>query len=82
MSETATRPDLDAPPVVELSEGDEAPDAAHIVTQRDLIHSQITGEAIRALCGKVWVPKRNPDDYPLCPACAELFNRLGAPPSG
>ena len=75
MTETETI-DLDAAPVEELTEGDEAPDAAHIVTQKDLIHSQLTGEPIRALCGKLWVPKRNPDNYPLCPACVEIFNAI------
>jgi len=76
MSETITQPDvdLDAPPVIELDESDEPPDAAHVVRQQDLIHSQITGEAIRALCGKLWVPKRNPDDYPICQACVDLLN--------
>jgi len=78
MSTTTTQPDLDAPPAVELTEGDEQPDAAHIVTQQDLIESQITGKAIRALCGKLWVPKRNPDDYPMCQACVEVLNRSGS----
>ena len=49
MSETRTVPDLDAPPVPEISDGSDDPDAAHIVSQKDLMHSQITGEAIRAL---------------------------------
>ncbi len=78
MSQTIILPDLDAAPVVEHTEGDEAPDAAHIVTQKDLIHSQITGEAIRALCGKMWVPKRNPDDFPMCQGCLDIFNASGA----
>jgi len=81
MSETISLPDLDAAPVVEATEGEEQPDAAHIVTQEDLIHSQITGEAIRALCGKMWVPRRNPDDYPLCQACLEVFNASGGSPT-
>lgn len=68
--------DLDSPTIVELTEEDEDPDATHIVTQADLIHSQITGEAIRALCGKWWVPKRNPDDYPMCQGCLEIFTTL------
>jgi hypothetical protein len=76
MSETRTVPDLDAPPVAEISDGSDDPDAAHIVSQKDLMHSQITGEPIRALCGKLWVPKRNPDDYPLCSACVEIFNAI------
>ena len=78
MSETITQPDLDAPPVVELTEEDEEPDAAHIVTQKDLIESQISGKPIRALCGKLWVPKRNPDNYPMCQACVEVLNRSGS----
>jgi hypothetical protein len=45
------------------------------VSQKDLIHSQITGRPIRALCGKWWVPRRNPDDYPMCQACVEIFNK-------
>ena len=78
MTDTMTSTQLDQAPVVEEVEGDDAPDAAHIVTQKDLIHSQLTGEAIRALCGKMWVPKRNPDDFPMCQACMEIFNRSGA----
>jgi hypothetical protein len=80
MSETITVPDLDAPPAPDLTEEDDDPEAAHIVTQKDLIHSQLTGRAIQALCGKWWVPRRNPDDYPLCQACVEVLNRLGPPP--
>ena len=74
MSDTITVPDLDVAPVVEETDTDDAPDAAHIVTQKDLIHSQLTGGAIRALCGKMWVPRRNPDDFPMCQACVEVFN--------
>lgn len=77
MSDTAVSPDVDVLPIVEDTEADGDADAAHIVTQRDLIHSQLTGEAIRALCGKWWVPKRNPDDFPLCQACVEIFNAVG-----
>lgn len=80
MSEIISLPDLDAAPVVEAQEGDESPDAAHIVTQQDLMHSQITGQAIRALCGKMWVPKRNPDDFPLCQACVDILNAAGPAP--
>ena len=47
MSDTIIQPDLDSPPVVELTEEDEEPDAAHIVTQKDLIESQISGKPIQ-----------------------------------
>ena len=78
MSDTSTlvtAPVIDvADPDVDPRLDDDAPDAAHIVTQQDLIHSQVTGEAIRALCGKMWVPKRNPDEYPICQACVDILN--------
>ena len=78
MTETSTITDLDRAPVYEPSVGDDEPDAAHIVTQKDLMHSQLTGEAIRALCGKMWVPKRNPDEYPICQACVDILNAASA----
>lgn len=31
----------------------------------------VTGEAITALCGKKWVPTRDPSRYPICPTCIE-----------
>ncbi|GAC1606326.1 MAG: hypothetical protein NVS3B21_36100 [Acidimicrobiales bacterium] len=74
MADTLIVPDLDRAPVLDETDADDTPDAAHIVTQRDLMHSQLTGEAIRALCGKMWVPKRNPDDFPICMACTDIFN--------
>jgi hypothetical protein len=31
---------------------------------------------IIALCGKAWVPSRNPASYPLCETCAEIVNEF------
>ncbi len=75
MSEILT--DLDAPPVYQPEPGEHEPEYAHIVRTADLMHSQLTGEAIWALCGHLWIPVRNPDDYPLCSRCADLFARMG-----
>lgn len=36
----------------------------------------ITGTPVRALCGKVWVPSRDPKRFPVCPECAELAARV------
>ena len=27
-----------------------------------------------ALCGKVWVPSRDPKRFPLCPECKRLYD--------
>jgi hypothetical protein len=54
-----------------------APHVAHIVEGKDRVtRAYVTGEAVRALCGKRWVPSRNPDGLPVCRACvAELERR-------
>jgi hypothetical protein len=45
--------------------------AAAIVTE-----ALVTGTPVRALCGKVWVPSRDPKRYPVCPECAEIARGL------
>jgi hypothetical protein len=48
----------------------------HYVDKRKLVDSMVTGTPIVAICGKVWVPSRNPDRYPVCPACAEIYEHI------
>lgn len=42
-----------------------------------VVESLVTGTPVRALCGKVWVPSRDPKRYPLCPTCKEIATRQG-----
>jgi len=44
---------------------------AHYAKKADIARAYVTGEAITALCGKKWVPSRDPTQYPICPTCAE-----------
>jgi hypothetical protein len=44
---------------------------AHYARKDDVARAYITGEAITALCGKKWVPTRDPSRYPICPTCVE-----------
>src|SRR5271166_4529499 len=32
---------------------------------------------VRALCGKQWIPGRDPRRYPLCPTCKEIAASMG-----
>jgi hypothetical protein len=32
-----------------------------------------------ALCGKVWVPGRDPKKFPVCPVCKEIYDGLRPP---
>ncbi len=44
---------------------------AHYARKDDVARAYVTGEAITALCGKKWVPTRDPSRYPICPTCVE-----------
>jgi len=44
---------------------------SHYARKEDVTRAYVTGEAIVALCGKKWVPTRDPKGYPICPTCKE-----------
>lgn len=49
---------------------------AHYVQKDKIMESAMTGEPVIALCGKVWVPGRDPNKFPVCPACREIYQGL------
>ena len=42
-----------------------------------VVEGIINASAVTALCGKVWVPGRDPQKYPLCPTCKEIAEGMG-----
>lgn len=46
---------------------------AHYVLKDKILESAFSGDVVIALCGKVWVPNRDPSRFPVCPECEELF---------
>ena len=34
------------------------------------------GTPVVALCGKVWVPSRAPEKFPVCPECQEIWGEM------
>jgi hypothetical protein len=42
-----------------------------------VVEGIINGTAVRALCGKVWVPGRDPRKYPVCRTCQEIAESMG-----
>ena len=51
---------------------------AHYVRKDKIVESAVMGTAVVALCGKVWVPGRDPNKYPVCPDCRKIYE--GLPP--
>lgn len=51
---------------------------AHYVQKEKILESAVTGKPVRALCGKKWVPGRDPEKFPVCPDCQKIYERLKA----
>jgi len=55
---------------------------AHYVKKEKILESAVTGIPAIALCGKVWIPSRDPSKFPVCPTCKEIHAGLPKGPSG
>jgi hypothetical protein len=53
---------------------------AHYVRKEKILESAMSGQPVIALCGKVWVPGRDPKKFPVCPLCKEIFEGLRSGP--
>lgn len=49
---------------------------AHYVSKDRIMQSRITGRPVVALCGKIWVPKHDPSQYPVCPDCKRIYEEM------
>lgn len=67
---------LDVAPVEATDEGDHDR-FKHYVKKGDDVKGYAMGEPIQALCGKLWVPSKSYDKYPLCQSCVEVARGLG-----
>ena len=49
---------------------------SHYVKKDRIVQSAVMGSAVIALCGKVWVPSRDPEKFPVCPDCKKIYEKL------
>lgn len=49
---------------------------SHFVDKHKLTEAMVMGTPVVALCGKVWVPSRAPEKFPVCPECQEIWEQL------
>ncbi len=49
---------------------------SHYVKKNKIMPSAIEGTPLEALCGKKWVPSRDPEKFPVCPECKEIYEAL------
>lgn len=55
---------------------------AHYVRKDKITQAALDGSPVIALCGKVWVPGRDPEKYPVCPQCKEIYDGIRQPNDG
>ena len=79
LPEQETRVQEDVRPDLSHGDGDHER-FAHYVQKNKIVESSVMGTPLVALCGKVWVPSRDPKRYPVCPTCKEIYE--GLPPGG
>lgn len=48
----------------------------HVVRPSDLEEAIFNGTEITALCGYRWVPRRDPQRYPLCQPCQKKLAEI------
>lgn len=71
---TDTMAEVDTRPIT--NDGDHDRFAHVVVPASAVTQSYITGEPVTAVCGKTWVPSRDPERYPLCARCAEILRAM------
>lgn len=49
---------------------------SHYVPKDKLMEAMVNGTPVIALCGKVWVPSRDPQKFPVCPDCKDIWENL------
>ena len=57
-------------------DGEDRERFSHYVEKDKLTEAMVMGTPVRALCGKVWVPSRDPERFPTCPECQEAWEKL------
>lgn len=75
MSDIAVRPEV-APP--SLDDGDHEKQAHVVVPASAVNEAYMTGTPVTALCGKTWVPTRDPERYQVCGTCKEILDAARA----
>ena len=58
-------------------EGYTPKDGEYVSAGPSVVEGIVNGTAVRALCGKEWVPGRDPKRYGLCPTCKEIAESMG-----
>lgn len=69
--------DVDLLERVELqTQGGEEEHFAHYAESASVTEGYVLGTPVVAICGKVFIPHRNPEKLRVCPICKEIVEAL------
>jgi hypothetical protein len=49
---------------------------SHYVKKDEILQSAFDGVPARAICGKKWFPGRDPQKFPVCPECKDIYETM------
>lgn len=49
---------------------------SHYVKKEKITEAHVLGIPVVAICGKVWVPHKDPEKYPVCPDCLKIYEQI------
>jgi hypothetical protein len=49
---------------------------SHYAEKVSITEGYILGSPVIAICGKIFIPSRDPKKFPICPICKELAEAL------
>ena len=78
MSDLLEREKTDDKVVTDHFEPGDAEKFSHYVKKEKILESAMTGQPVRALCGKMWTPTRDPEKFPVCPECKDVYESMNS----
>ena len=76
MSDILERDKVDEKINTDHFEPGDAEKFSHYVKKDKILESAMTGLPVKALCGKMWTPTRDPEKFPVCPECKDIYESL------
>ena len=74
--ETINRPTVVVDPQPQNIEPGDHERYSHYVRKDKVVESAVMGNPVIALCGKVWIPSRDPEKFPVCPECKDIYEQM------
>lgn len=73
-AETAT--EITSKPDTQNTEPGDHDKLSHYVRKADIVKAQVEGVPVQAVCGKVWLPTRDGERFPVCPDCKAIYEQM------